>query len=166
MGTDRRDFLRLAVRGLALAGAAASAFPFVRSMSPAADVEAQRTARVTIGKVPLGDQLIASWQGKPVFVVHRTEEMIRIARSTLPPKDPQPDRARVKRAEWLVLVGICTHLGCVPIWKPKEVKGWHCPCHGSFYDFSGRILRGPAPLNLEVPPYRFLTDTEILIGEA
>lgn len=164
--TSRRDFLKLATGALAAVGAGASVVPFARSMSPAADIAAQRTAAVDISDIALGDQLLAVWQGKPIFIVQRTEEMIQQARSNVPRRDPQRDEDRVIRPEWLVLIGICTHLGCVPTWKPEETQGWHCACHGSFYDFSGRILRGPAPRNLEVPPYKFETDTEILIGEA
>jgi ubiquinol-cytochrome c reductase iron-sulfur subunit len=142
-------------------------------MNPAADVLALSTTEVSLAPIQVGQRITVTWQGKPVFIDHRTPEQIEEAKkvpiSEL--RDPQPDSARVKKDKeaWLVMVGVCTHLGCVPLGqKPTDSKGefggWFCPCHGSHYDTSGRIRKGPAPRNLEVPTYSFLTDTSIRIG--
>lgn len=170
-GETRRDFLKLVAGSFAAVGVGALAWPFISSMSPARDVLALASTEVDIAPVAVGAAVTVVWRGKPVFVRHRTAKEIEEARavplSQLP--DPQPDQARVKRDQWLVLVGICTHLGCVPLGqKPTDARGdyggWFCPCHGSHYDTSGRIRKGPAPANLEVPPYAFNTDTQIRIG--
>ncbi|MFN7610986.1 MAG: ubiquinol-cytochrome c reductase iron-sulfur subunit, partial [bacterium] len=138
---------------------------------PAADVLALSTTEVDLSKIPVGQSLTVMWRGKPVFVKHRTAEEIAAAKdvnvSQLP--DPETDDVRVKKPEWLVAVGVCTHLGCVPTGQGMtdnkgEFNGWFCPCHGSAYDTSGRIRKGPAPKNLVVPPYAFLNDTTIKIG--
>jgi ubiquinol-cytochrome c reductase iron-sulfur subunit len=141
----------------------------VDSMNAAADVLALASMEVDLDKVPQGTTLVVKWRGKPVFVRHRTDDDISAARSvavqSLP--DPQTDEARVQagKDEWLVLVGVCTHLGCVPISGAGDYNGWFCPCHGSHYDTSGRIRKGPAPLNLAVPPYKFIeNDSKLLIG--
>eukprot|EP00401_Gymnodinium_catenatum_P082078 CAMPEP_0117552344 /NCGR_PEP_ID=MMETSP0784-20121206/49659_1 /TAXON_ID=39447 /ORGANISM="" /LENGTH=134 /DNA_ID=CAMNT_0005349413 /DNA_START=257 /DNA_END=661 /DNA_ORIENTATION=- len=124
-------------------------------MSASADVLALASAEFNIGAIPEGTTLTVKWRGKPVFIRHRTSAEIAteegVAMSDL--KDPQADSDRVKEAEWMIVLGICTHLGCVPISGAGEFGGWFCPCHGSHYDTSGRIRKGPAPLNLEIPPY-------------
>ncbi len=170
---SRREFLALAAGGLGVVGAATAAWPLVDTMNPAADTLALASIEVDISGVAPGQALTKMWRGKPVFIRHRTEEEIAKAQEvdakadTL--RDPQRDADRVQKPEWLVLVGVCTHLGCIPQGqKPTETRGeyggWFCPCHGSQYDTSGRIMAGPAPKNLEVPPYTFLSDTLIRIG--
>jgi len=170
-GARRRDFLKLVTGSFAVVGVGAIVWPFIHSMNPSRDVLALSTTEVDLAPIAVGQAVTVVWRGKPVFVRHRTAKEIEEARavplSQLP--DPQPDQARVKRDQWLVLVGICTHLGCVPLGqKPTDARGdyggWFCPCHGSHYDTSGRIRKGPAPANLEVPPYAFNTDTQIRIG--
>lgn len=138
---------------------------FVASMSASADVLALASAEFEIGGIPEGTTLTVKWRGKPVFIRHRTAD--EIAKEEAVPvsslKDPQTDGDRVKDAEWLVVLGICTHLGCVPISGAGEFGGWFCPCHGSHYDVSGRIRKGPAPLNLEIPPYT-LSSGKLTVG--
>jgi ubiquinol-cytochrome c reductase iron-sulfur subunit len=170
---SKRDFLFLATAGLGVVGAGAFAWTLVDSMNPAADTLALATTDVDLSALVEGQAITVIWRGKPVFVRYRTAEEIEQARSvdvaTLP--DPQPDSERVKegKEQFLVMVGVCTHLGCVPMGqKPSDSKGdyggWFCPCHGSHYDTSGRIRKGPAPLNLAIPTYEFLTDTSVRIG--
>lgn len=170
---NRREFLALTAGGLGVVGAATAAWPLVDTMNPAADTLALASIEVDISGVAPGQSLTKMWRGKPVFIRHRTEDEIAKAKEvdeqadTL--RDPQRDADRVQKPAWLVLVGVCTHLGCIPQGqKPTETKGeyggWFCPCHGSQYDTSGRIMAGPAPKNLEVPPYTFLSDTRIRIG--
>lgn len=170
-GAPKRDFLKLTATAMAAVGVGVFAWPFIDSMNPAADVLALASTEVDLKPIAAGQAITVLWRGKPVFVRHRTEEEIRAARevalSALP--DPQADQARAPRPQWLVLVGVCTHLGCVPLGqKPTDARGdfggWFCPCHGSHYDTSGRIRRGPAPRNLEVPTYTFLNDTTIRVG--
>jgi ubiquinol-cytochrome c reductase iron-sulfur subunit len=170
-GGTRRDFLYLAVGGFGAVGAAAAIWPFISSMNPAADVLALSTTEVDLKPIQEGQRITVTWQSKPVFIDHRTKAQIDEAEKVpvADLRDPQADSARVKKPEWLIMVGICTHLGCIPLGqKPTDSKGefggWFCPCHGSHYDTSGRIRKGPAPRNLEVPPYAFLTDTNIRIG--
>jgi ubiquinol-cytochrome c reductase iron-sulfur subunit len=169
----RRDFLYLTTGAVAAVGAGVTGWSFLDSMNPAADTLALSTTEVNISGIEPGQAIVVTWQGKPVFVRHRTPKEIEEAKdvdvSSL--RDQQPDSARVLagKAEWLVVVGICTHLGCVPLGtkagEPRgEFGGWFCPCHGSQYDTSGRIRKGPAPKNLEVPPYAFASDTVIKIG--
>ncbi len=168
---SRRDFLYLAT----LAGGAglglAFVWPLIDSMNPAADVLALSTVEVDLGPIEIGQAITVKWRGKPVFIRHRTAEEIAEARADddaeLP--DPQSDAERVKRPQWLIMVGVCTHLGCIPLGQktgdPKgEFGGWFCPCHGSHYDTSGRIRKGPAPENLPVPNYTFLDDNLVRIG--
>lgn len=152
-------------------GAGVAIVPMVDSLNPAADTLALASVEVDLSTIPVGESKTVMWRGKPVFVRHRTPEQIQSAEavdiSTL--RDPQSDKDRVKRPEWLVTIGVCTHLGCVPLGQKDtdphgDFGGWFCPCHGSHYDSSGRIRKGPAPLNLEVPSYVFLTDTTIRIG--
>ncbi|MGY9004867.1 MAG: ubiquinol-cytochrome c reductase iron-sulfur subunit [Alphaproteobacteria bacterium] len=170
-GETRRDFLTLATVALGAAGAAAAVWPLVDSMNPAADTLALSSIEVDLKPIETGQRITVKWRGKPVFIDHRTQAQIKRARADDGAKlrDPETDKARVTKAEWLVLVGVCTHLGCVPLGQktgqPRgEFDGWFCPCHGSHYDASGRIRKGPAPKNLAVPTYTFLTDTMLRIG--
>lgn len=139
---------------------------FVKSMAASADVLALSKIEVNLNDVPEGQTMTFKWRGKPLFIRHRTPE--EIAREVKTPlselKDPQPDSDRVKRPEWLILIGVCTHLGCVPIANEGDYGGFYCPCHGSHYDGSGRIRKGPAPLNLEIPEYEFLDDNMVVVG--
>ena len=152
-------------------GAALTLWPFIHSMNPSADVLALSTTEVDISPIEVGQSITVIWQKKPVFIRRRTEEEIQIAEkeplADLP--DPETDADRVVKPEWLVVVGVCTHLGCIPLGQKSteprgEWNGWFCPCHGSHYDTSGRIRKGPAPLNLPVPKYEFVDDNTILIG--
>lgn len=161
--TGRRDFLVKVTSVVGGAGVAAACLPFVSSMNPSSDVLAKATTEVDLSAIPEGGVRTIPWQGKPVFIVHRTQDEIKAMEASNGGHDPEPDKERVKQPEWLVVVGICTHLGCVP---NKEGPGWTCHCHGSQYDDSGRVTRGPAPKNLEVPPYKFIAANRILIGEA
>jgi ubiquinol-cytochrome c reductase iron-sulfur subunit len=172
-GGTRRDFLYLATGAMTVAGVAAAAWPFITQMNPAADVLALSTTEVDISKIEVGQAITVMWRGSPVFIRRRTPEEIKAAQDTnlADLKDPQPDDQRVQpgKEEWLILVGVCTHLGCVPLGQqPTDPKGsfngWFCPCHGSEYDSSGRIRRGPAPTNLVVPEYTFADDTTLKIG--
>jgi ubiquinol-cytochrome c reductase iron-sulfur subunit len=167
----RRDFMNLLVNSVAVFGAAAVAWPIINSLNPSQDVLALSSTEVDISHVEVGQAITIKWRGKPVFIRHRTPEEIKAAESvdisTL--RDPQSDQQRVEKPDWLIVVGVCTHLGCVPQGqKPGEPRGqfggWFCPCHGSEYDTSGRIRRGPAPLNLAVPQYTFESDTLVKIG--
>jgi ubiquinol-cytochrome c reductase iron-sulfur subunit len=167
----RRDFINLLVNTTAVFGAAAVAWPIISSLNPSQDVLALSSIEVDLAQIEVGQAITVKWRGKPVFIRRRTPEEIKSAEdvdvTTL--RDPQPDSVRVQKPEWLILVGVCTHLGCVPQGqKPSEPRGqfggWFCPCHGSEYDTSGRIRRGPAPLNLAVPTYVFETDTLVKIG--
>jgi len=158
----RRHFLETVTGVVAGAGACGAAWPFISSMNPSTDVLAKSTAEVDLGDIAVGEAKTVAWQGKPVFVLHRTPEQIAEVRKSTETKDPTPDEQRVQRPEWLVVIGLCTHLGCVP---SRKDKGWFCPCHGSVYDNSGRILSGPAPKNLILPEYEFLTENRILIGK-
>jgi len=162
----RRDFLYLASNAALVVGAAAAAWPFVDTMNPSADVLATATTEVDLAPVEVGQAIIVVWQGKPVFIRHRTPDEIAKAQQddAADLRDPETDAARAPNPEWLIVVGICTHLGCIPIGYKGEYNGWFCPCHGSHYDTSGRIRKGPAPENLMVPPYRFTDATQILIG--
>ncbi|KAF1348574.1 Rieske [2Fe-2S] iron-sulfur domain-containing protein [Delphinella strobiligena] len=147
-------------------GAKATVQDFLVNMSASADVLAQAKVEVSLAAIPEGKNVIIKWRGKPVFIRHRTADEIKEADDTKweSLRDPQPDSDRVKRPEWLIMLGVCTHLGCVPIGEAGDFGGWFCPCHGSHYDISGRIRKGPAPLNLEVPEYDFPEDTSLVIG--
>jgi ubiquinol-cytochrome c reductase iron-sulfur subunit len=167
----RRDFMNLLTTSVAVFGTAAVAWPIISSLNPSQDVLALASTEVDISHIEVGQAITVKWRGKPVFIRHRTPEEIKSAEdvnlSNL--RDPQPDDKRVQKPEWLIVVGVCTHLGCVPQGqKPSEPRGqfggWFCPCHGSEYDTSGRIRRGPAPLNLAVPEYTFESDTLVKIG--
>lgn len=159
----RRDFLEQTTMAVAGVGLVAASWPFISSMNPTTDVVAKASTEVDLSGIAVGHTRTVNWQGKPVFIVHRTVEQIATMKGDGGGKDPQPDADRVEHPEWLIVVGICTHLGCVPARKPE---GWVCPCHGSVYDNSGRILRGPAPKNLVVPPYEFLSENKIVIKKA
>ena len=168
---NRRDFLQLSTLILGGIGTAAFIWPFIKSMSPAEDTLAAGSTEVDISMIEEGQSVTIKWRGKPVFIKKRTKEEIEAAKMVQASdlRDPQDDADRVQKEEWLVLVGVCTHLGCVPLGqKLSDMKGdydgWYCPCHGSHYDTSGRIRKGPAPTNLDVPPYSFLNDTTIKIG--
>jgi ubiquinol-cytochrome c reductase iron-sulfur subunit len=168
---SRRDFLAIAASAMAGIGAAIAVWPLIDSMEPAKDTLALSSIEVDLAPVQLGQRLTVKWRGKPVFIDHRTPEEIKAADSVdvASLRDPQPDSARVKKAEWLILVGVCTHLGCVPLGQKStdprgDYGGWFCPCHGSQYDTSGRIRQGPAPRNLEVPAYDFSADGKVKIG--
>lgn len=168
---SRRDFLQMTGAAFGAVGVVSFAAPLINSLNPAKDTLALATTEVDISSIPVGGAKTVMWRGKPVFIKHRTAEEIEEARdvdiSTL--IDKQSDADRVQKPEWLVVVGICTHLGCVPKGqKPSDAHGdydgWFCPCHGSHYDTSARIRKGPAPKNLRVPPYEFISDTVIKIG--
>ena len=161
--SGRRDFLIRATTVVGGAGAAATCIPFVASMNPSSDVLAKAETEVDLSGIAPGAMRTVAWQGQPVFILRRTPEQISAAGASDGGLDPQPDVQRVQKPEWLVVVGICTHMGCVP---NKEGPGWICHCHGSQYDDSGRVTRGPAPRNLEVPPYRFVSENKIIIGKA
>lgn len=173
LAPGRRDFLYMATGAMGAVGAAAAIWPFIDSMNPAADTLALATTEVDISNIEVGQAITAMWQGKPVFIRQRTAEEIETARNVdlddLPDPTPDSDRVKPDHDQWLVMVGVCTHLGCIPLGQKSgdskgEYGGWFCPCHGSHYDTSGRIRKGPAPLNLPVPPYEFLSDTRIKIG--
>lgn len=161
----------IATGAFAALGAAATLWPFISSLNPSADALAESTAEVDLSDIEEGQSVTIVWRKRPVFIRRRTSGEIQQADDTalgdLP--DPQTDSDRVIRPEWLVVVGVCTHLGCIPLGQKTgeergDFGGWFCPCHGSHYDTSGRIRRGPAPANLVVPGYEFLTDTNIKIG--
>jgi ubiquinol-cytochrome c reductase iron-sulfur subunit len=165
----RRDFLFIATGVAAAAGAVAAAIPLIAQMNPdASTIAAGAPIDVDIAPIAEGQVIKVFWRGKPIFINHRSKKEIEEAQSvnlaSLP--DPQPDSARVKQGheQWQVLIGICTHLGCIPLAHQGDYDGYFCPCHGSQYDSSGRIRRGPAPLNLAIPPYEFVSDSKIRIG--
>ncbi|TCZ63275.1 ubiquinol-cytochrome c reductase iron-sulfur subunit [Roseicella aquatilis] len=170
-GGTRRDFLQLVTAAFAAVGVGTLAWPFISSMNPSRDVLALSTTEVDLTPIATGSAVTVMWRGMPIFVRNRTAEEVKEAREVpvADLRDPQTDQARVKKDNWLVVVGVCTHLGCVPLGqKPTDPRGeyggWFCPCHGSHYDTSGRIRKGPAPLNLAVPDYVFNTDTKITVG--
>ncbi len=170
-GATRRDFLYLATGAVAAVGVASVAWPFIHSMNPAADTLALASIEVDLSPIQVGQSVTVTWRGKPVFIRHRTQQEIEEARAVplgqLP--DPEPDEARVIQPQWLIVVGVCTHLGCVPLGQaPADPKGdfggWFCPCHGSHYDTSGRIRRGPAPENMHIPVAEFVSEGVIQLG--
>jgi ubiquinol-cytochrome c reductase iron-sulfur subunit len=169
----RRDFLMLAANTFAGIGGALAMWPFINQMNPDASTQALASIEVDLKPIKTGQAITVMWRGKPVFIRNRTREEIEQARAVdvaeLP--DPEDDAKRVKwgHENWLVMIGICTHLGCIPKGQgltdaKGDYGGWFCPCHGSHYDTSGRIRKGPAPRNLEVPRYEFVSDTKIKIG--
>ena len=165
---SRRDFIHIAAITAAAGGAAAVVWPFIDQMNPSADTLALASVEYDLTKVQDGQQITIKWRGKPLFIRNRTPKQIAdaVKDDGAAMKDPQKDADRVKpgKAQWLILIGSCTHLGCVPTVGGGEYGGWFCPCHGSSYDTSGRIRKGPAPLNLAVPEYAFLSDTKVKIG--
>lgn len=170
-GESKRDFLILATTAVGALGTAIFVWPLIDSMNPAADVLALSSTEVDLSAIEEGQSITIKWRGHPVFVRRRTQAEIADAGNAdvknLP--DPEADDVRVQRPEWLILVGVCTHLGCIPLGQkttdPRgEFGGWFCPCHGSHYDTSGRIRKGPAPKNLPVPDYTFLDDNTVRIG--
>ncbi len=167
----RRQFLYMTGAAFGAVGAGSVAAPLINSLNPAKDTLAMSSVEVDISGIPVGESKTVMWQGKPVYIRRRTPEEIKAAQdvdlSEL--KQKQKDSDRVKKPEWLILVGICTHLGCLPRGQKLtdergEFGGYFCPCHGSVYDTSGRIRKGPAPRNLDVPPYAFISDTVVKIG--
>ncbi len=165
----RRDFLYIATGAVGAIGAASVLVPLIAQMNPdASTIAAGAPIDVDLAPIAEGQAIKVFWRGKPIYINHRTKKEIDEARNvdlaTLP--DPQPDSARVKEghANFQVLIGICTHLGCIPLAHQGDFDGYFCPCHGSQYDTSGRIRRGPAPANLPLPPYEFVSDTKIRIG--
>ncbi len=174
----RRDFLFLATGAMGAVGVGMMVWPLISQMNPDASVQALAATEVDLAPVQAGQSITVLWRGKPVFVRHRTEQEIEAARQInvndlpdpyarndmRPPTAAATDENRVLKPAWLISIGVCTHLGCVPLAYAGDYKGYFCPCHGSHYDTSGRIRKGPAPQNLEVPPYQFVSDTTIRIG--
>jgi ubiquinol-cytochrome c reductase iron-sulfur subunit len=165
----RRDFLFVATGAAGAVTLGAIVWPLIDQMNPAANVLALATIEVDVSQVEAGTEIKVMWRGKPVFIRHRTEAEIEEARAVdlgdLP--DPQPDAERTldEGGKWLVQIGVCTHLGCVPLGgRTGDFDGWFCPCHGSHYDIAGRIRKGPAPTNLELPPAQFVDYTTIQLG--
>jgi ubiquinol-cytochrome c reductase iron-sulfur subunit len=184
-GPDRRDFIVIAAQAFAGVGAAAALWPFIAQMNPDASTQALASTEVDLSPIKEGQAITVLWRGKPVFVRHRTGDEIKAAlavkisdlrdpsarNDALPERDPATDLNRTKKGHenWIVLVGICTHLGCIPKGQSMtdargDFGGWFCPCHGSHYDTAGRIRKGPAPRNLEVPSYAFISDSRVKIG--
>ena len=163
---NRRDFLFTASYTIGAVGLGATIWPFIDQMNPDSSVKALATTEVDLSQIEPGKSITVLWRGKPVFIKRRTESEISEAQSVKLEelKHPEKDQDRVKKPEWLVMLGICTHLGCVPLSDKGEYKGWFCPCHGSHYDTSGRIRKGPAPVNMEIPKYTFVDDNTIKIG--
>ncbi|MBO0712154.1 MAG: ubiquinol-cytochrome c reductase iron-sulfur subunit [Acetobacteraceae bacterium] len=165
----RRDFLYIATGAVGAIGAAATLVPLIGQMNPdASTIAAGVPVQVDLAPIAEGQVIKVLWRGNPIYISHRTKKEIDEVRAvdvnTL--RDPQTDQDRVKpdHDQWLVVVGICTHLGCVPLANQGNYDGWFCPCHGSQYDASGRIRQGPAPANLPIPPYTFVSDSKIQIG--
>jgi ubiquinol-cytochrome c reductase iron-sulfur subunit len=167
----RRDFLYLATGAVGALGMATFVWPLIDSLNPSAEVLALSSVEVDLSPIQVGQRVTVKWRGQPVFIDHRTAEQIARAKADddADLRDPEKDSARVQQDEWLIVVGVCTHLGCVPLGqsardKRGEWNGWYCPCHGSHYDTSGRIRKGPAPRNLDVPKYAFLDNGMVRIG--
>ena len=164
--SKRRDFLFTASYAVGAVGVGMAVWPLIDQMNPDASIKALATTEVDISNISPGKTITVLWRGKPVFIRRRTQEEISEAQNVKMEelKDPQKDQDRVKKSEWLVMLGVCTHLGCVPLGNKGEFNGWFCPCHGSHYDTSGRIRKGPAPTNLEIPKYEFVENNTIKIG--
>ena len=169
----RRDFLMISTVSVGAIGGGLAAWPFIDLMNPSKDVLALASTEIDLSGIEEGQSITAMWRGKPIFIRRRTDREINEAQTVKLSdlKDPETDDQRVKKgkSQWLVMVGICTHLGCIPMGNKSgqtrgEYNGWFCPCHGSHYDTSGRIRKGPAPKNFPIPPYKFLSDNTILIG--
>ena len=163
---SRRDFIYVATAAAGAVTTAAAVWPLIDQMNPDASVKALASTEVDISNVERGQSITVLWRGKPVFIRRRTDEEIAKARDVdiNELKHPEKDEDRAKDPEWLVMLGVCTHLGCVPLGDKGEYGGWFCPCHGSHYDTSGRIRKGPAPTNMEVPKYEFVNSNTIKIG--
>ena len=162
----RREFIFTATYAVGAVGVGATVWPLIDQMNPDASVKALASTEVDISNVERGQSITVLWRGKPVFIRRRTDEEIAKARDVdiNELKHPEKDEDRAKDPEWLVMLGVCTHLGCVPLGDKGEYGGWFCPCHGSHYDTSGRIRKGPAPTNMEVPKYEFVNAKTIKIG--
>jgi ubiquinol-cytochrome c reductase iron-sulfur subunit len=165
----RRDFLYIATGAVGAVGVGAALVPFVSQMNPdAAVIAAGAPVEVDLAPIPAGQLIRIFWRGKPIFIRHRTAAEIKSAQDAPAGdlKDPEADSARVKsgKEQWLIVYANCTHLGCIPLGNQGDYGGWFCPCHGSQFDTSGRIRRGPAPTNLPIPPFEFVADTRIRIG--
>lgn len=164
----RRDFLYVAAGAVGVVGVAGAVWPLIDQMNPDASVLALASIEYDISSIEEGQSVTIKWRGLPIFVRHRTPAEIEEARAV--PlnalKDPETDEQRTKpgHEQWLVMIAICTHLGCVPVGESGDFDGWFCPCHGSHYDTAGRIRKGPAPKNLVLPPYEFVSDTLVQIG--
>jgi ubiquinol-cytochrome c reductase iron-sulfur subunit len=182
---NRRDFIVIAATAFAAVGTAVALWPFIHQMNPDASTQALASTEVDLSPIREGQAITVMWRGKPVFIRNRTPEEVKAAKAVkladlkdplarnegLPESTRATDENRTKtgKENWLVMVGICTHLGCIPKGQGMgdargDYGGWFCPCHGSHYDTAGRIRLGPAPQNLAVPPYEFLSDTQIKIG--
>ena len=164
--SKRRDFLFTATYTIGAVGLGAAMWPLIDHMNPDSSVKAMATTEVDVSNVETGKTITVLWRGKPIFIRRRTQEEIQEASAVdlKDLKDPEKDEDRAKNPEWLIMVGVCTHLGCVPLGEKGEYNGWFCPCHGSHYDTSGRIRKGPAPNNLEIPKYEFVDNNIIKIG--
>lgn len=168
---NRRDFLFVATGAVATVGIATSVWPLIDSLNPSADVLSLSTVEIDLTSIEVGTRITVKWRGQPVFIDHRTPEQITkaVADDSAELLDPQTDESRVFNPEWLIVVGICTHLGCVPLGQAEgdtrgDWGGWFCPCHGSQYDTSGRVRKGPANKNLVVPPYSLVPGEKVIIG--
>ncbi|QKX01955.1 ubiquinol-cytochrome c reductase iron-sulfur subunit [Wolbachia endosymbiont of Cruorifilaria tuberocauda] len=167
---SRRDFITLTTCAMASIGAISGFWPLIKSMSPSAEVLATYAVEVNLSDIQEGQEKKVKWQGKPIFIRRRTKQEIEAARAVDIEnlRDPESDEQRVHKGknEWLIMIGICTHLGCVPINHPtKDGNGWFCPCHGSYYDTSGRVIGGPAPKNMAIPNYFFPSENVVVIGK-
>jgi ubiquinol-cytochrome c reductase iron-sulfur subunit len=164
----RRDFLYVAAGAVGAVGVAGAAWPLINQLNPDASVLALATIETDISNIAEGESVTIKWRGLPVFIRHRTQAEIDEAKAVPMSdlKDPETDEQRTKpgHEQWLIMIANCTHLGCIPVGESGEYDGWFCPCHGSVYDTSGRIRKGPAPKNLVLPPYEFLSDTLVQIG--
>ncbi len=164
--SERRDFLFTVTYTIGAVGVGAAIWPLIDQMNPGSSVKALATTEVDVSSVELGKTITVLWRGKPIFIRRRTKEEIEEASAVdlKDLKDPEKDEDRAKNPEWLVMIGVCTHLGCIPLGEKGEYNGWFCPCHGSHYDTSGRVRKGPAPNNLEIPKYEFINNNIIKIG--
>jgi len=164
--SERRNFLFTVTYTIGAVGIGATIWPLIDQMNPDSSAKALATTEVDVSSVELGKTITVLWRGKPIFIRRRTKEEIEEASAVdlKDLKDPEKDEDRVKDPEWLVMIGVCTHLGCIPLGEKGEYNGWFCPCHGSHYDTSGRVRKGPAPNNLEIPKYEFIDNNIIKIG--
>ena len=164
--SKRRDFLFTVTYTIGAVGVGATMWPLIDQMNPDSSAKALATTEVDVSSVELGKTITVLWRGKPIFIRRRTKEEIEEASAVdlKDLKDPEKDEDRAKDPEWLVMIGVCTHLGCIPLGEKGEYNGWFCPCHGSHYDTSGRVRKGPAPNNLEIPKYEFVDKNIIKIG--